>query len=86
MVSTLQGKPSRPRTPPEVFELASALKKENPERTAAQVRRILRVQIGWAPDERTIQRIFHRAGLVSLRAPKQPAVFGRFEADRPNGL
>ena len=32
---------SQPRTPPEVFELAAALKKENPSRSAAQVRRIL---------------------------------------------
>uniref|UniRef100_UPI003FD8EA54 DDE-type integrase/transposase/recombinase n=1 Tax=Streptomyces luteireticuli TaxID=173858 RepID=UPI003FD8EA54 len=77
---------AQPRTPPEVFELASALKKENPERTAAQVRRILKAQIGWAPDERTLQRMFHRTGLVSLRAPKQSAVFGRFEASRPNEL
>ncbi|GGT72482.1 hypothetical protein GCM10010207_83050 [Streptomyces atratus] len=42
---------SQPRTPPEVVELAMALKKENPERTAAQGRRILRAQLGWAPDE-----------------------------------
>lgn len=37
---------SQPRTPPEVLELATALKKENPDRTAAQVRRILRAQLG----------------------------------------
>jgi putative transposase len=54
---------SQPRTPSEVFELASALKKENPSRTAAQVRRILAAQIGWAPDETTIQRMFVRTGL-----------------------
>lgn len=77
---------SQPRTPPEVFELASALKKENPQRTAAQVRRILRAQLGWAPDERTLQRMFNRTGLASLHTPKQSAVFGRFEADRPNEL
>ena len=46
---------SQPRTPAEVLELAAALKKENPARTAAQVRRILKAQSGWAPDERTIQ-------------------------------
>src|SRR6266542_6857409 len=51
---------SQPRTPPEVMELAVALKKENPARTAAQVQRILRAQSGWAPDERTIQRMFNR--------------------------
>ncbi|WP_228773868.1 DDE-type integrase/transposase/recombinase [Streptomyces sp. VN1] len=77
---------SQPRTPPEVVELAMALKKENPERTAAQVRRILRAQLGWAPDERTLQRMFHRTGLVALKAPKQADTFGRFEADRPNEL
>jgi putative transposase len=77
---------SAPRTPPEVFELASALKKENPSRTAAQVRRILAAQIGWAPDETTIQRMFVRTGLTALRAPAESAVFGRFEAGRPNEI
>ncbi|MFD3381346.1 MULTISPECIES: DDE-type integrase/transposase/recombinase [unclassified Streptomyces] len=77
---------SQPRTPPEVVELAMALKKENPDRTAAQVRRILRAQLGWAPDERTLQRMFHKTGLVALRSAKQNDTFGRFEADRPNEL
>ncbi|WP_055480801.1 DDE-type integrase/transposase/recombinase [Sphaerimonospora mesophila] len=77
---------SQPRTPPEVFELATALKKENPTRTAAQIRRILVVQHGWAPDERTLQRMFVRTGLTALRAPVEPAVFGRFEAERPNEI
>ena len=35
-----------PRTPGEVLELAAALKRENPERTAAQVQRILRASSG----------------------------------------
>jgi putative transposase len=77
---------SQPRTPPEVFELATALKKENPDRTAAQVRRILEARHGWAPDERTLQRMFTRTGLTALRAPAEPAVFGRFEAGRPNEI
>jgi putative transposase len=77
---------SQPRTPPEVMELAVALKKENPARTAAQVQRILRAQSGWAPDERTIQRMFNRTGLTSLATPEQAAVFGRFEASRPNEI
>jgi putative transposase len=77
---------SQPRTPPEVFELAAALKKENPSRSAAQIRRILSAQHGWAPDERTLQRMFVRTGLTALRAPAAPAVFGRFEADRPNEI
>ena len=79
---------SQPRTPPEVLELASALKRENPARTAAQVQRILRAQSGWAPDETTIQRMFRREGLTALAAPGTgpgPA-FGRFEASRPNEI
>ena len=77
---------SAPRTPPEVIELAAALKKENPARTAAQVQRILKAQAGWAPDETTIQRMFNRTGLTSLRAPEAAPVFGRFEAARPNEI
>jgi putative transposase len=77
---------SQPRTPPEVFELAAALKKENPSRSAALVRRILHAQLGWAPDETTLQRMFVRTGLTALRAPAEPAVFGRFEAARPNEI
>ena len=53
-----------PRTPAEVLELAVALRRENPQRTAAAIRRILRTQLGWAPDERTLQRNFHRLGLI----------------------
>ena len=44
--------PSRqvtPRTPAEVLHLAAALKRENPERTAAQVARVLRASGGWSP-------------------------------------
>ena len=78
---------SQPRTPPEVVELAMALKKENPARTAGQIRRILTVQLGWSPDERTLQRMFHRTGLSALTSPDlTPASFSRFEADRPNEL
>ena len=77
---------SQPRTPPEVMALAAALKKENPARTAAQVQRILKAQSGWAPDERTIQRMFNRTGLTALTTPEAAAVFGRFEASRPNEI
>src|SRR3989440_2322697 len=73
------------RTPAEVLELAVALRRENPERTAAGIRRILRAQLGWSPDERTLQRYFTRLGLTGPAA-SAPAVFGRFEADRPNEL
>ena len=55
---------SSARTPAEVLDLATALKRENPDRTAAGVRRILRAQLGWAPDERTLCRHFARLGLM----------------------
>jgi putative transposase len=79
---------SAPRTPTEVLDLAAALKRENPGRTAAQIRRILTAQHGWAPDERTLQRMFVRTGLSTLGSggPITPAVFGRFEASRPNEI
>lgn len=76
-----------PRTPGEVLELAAALKRENPERTAAQVQRILRSASGWAPSDRTLQRLFGRLELNRPPAdPGQQRVFGRFEAARPNEL
>ncbi len=76
---------STARTPAEVLELAVALRRENPARTAAGIRRILRTQLGWSPDERTLQRHFTRLGLTHADRAA-PAVFGRFEADRPNEL
>jgi putative transposase len=76
-----------PRTPGEVLEIAVALKRENPERTAAQIARIMYSQSGWAPSERTLQRQFVRLELDrELRAADPPEVFGRFEADRCNEL
>ena len=78
---------SLPRTPKEVLELAAALKTEKPDRSAAQIRRILAAQLGWAPDESTLQRMFRRTGLTALATgPTVPAVFGRFEADHPNEI
>jgi putative transposase len=74
-----------PRLPVEIIETALALKAENPERTAAQVRRILRAQAGWAPGERTLQRYFAEKVWISTDHRSAP-VFGRFEAARPNEL
>jgi putative transposase len=75
------------RTPAEVLEVAAALKRENPQRTAAQIARIMRTQSGWAPSERTLQRHFVHLELdhKRLRADPPP-VFGRFEAERCNEL
>jgi putative transposase len=66
-----------------VLELAVALKRENPERTAAQVARILRASSGYAPSESTLLRLFHRRELMGPPAGAA-VVFGRFEADTPN--
>jgi putative transposase len=75
-----------PRTPAEVLDLAAALKRENPSRTAAQVARILRTSTGWSPSERTLQRHFVRQELLTRPDGAPPVVFGRFEAARPNEL
>ena len=83
---------SAPRLPVEVVEMAVALKRENLGRTAAQVRRILRTQMGWAPGERTLQRWFADDPSITdltsaaRRRARPRAVFGRFEAARPNEL
>jgi putative transposase len=75
-----------PRTPEEVLELAAALKRENPARTAAQVQRILRATSGWSPSDRTLQRLFGRLELDRTAGSSATPAFGRFEADRPNEL
>jgi putative transposase len=66
--------------------MAVALKRENPQRTAAQVARVLRTQMGWAPGERTLQRHFADLGLTVPDPAGAESVFGRFEAGRPNEL
>ena len=73
-----------PRTDTATLELAAALKRENPARTAAQVARILRASAGWAPSESTLLRLFHRLELIGPAAGDTPEVFGRFEAENPN--
>jgi len=66
-----------------VLELAVALKRENPQRTAAQVARILRASSGYSPSESTLLRLFHHRELMGP-AVGGTVVFGRFEADAPN--
>lgn len=66
-----------------VLELALALKRENPARTAAQVARILRASSGYSPSESTLLRLFHRHELMGPVAG-EAVVFGRFEAAAPN--
>jgi putative transposase len=74
-----------PRVPIEMFNLAEALKREAPERTAAHIGQILAVTHGWAPNERTVQRHFQRIGLTRHVLAGTKA-FGRFEATVPNEL
>jgi putative transposase len=77
----------QPRTPAEVLALAEALKREKPDRTAAQVRRILQLTAGWAPSDRTLQRLFGRLELsVVPRQEEGQRAFGRFECARPNEM
>jgi putative transposase len=75
-----------PRTDRAVLELAAALKREKPARTAAQVARILRAHCGWSPSVRTLQRHFERLEISARPGGTPPATFGRFEASRPNEL
>src|SRR6266851_3963702 len=68
-----------PRTPAEVLELAAALKRENPDRTAAQVARILRASGGWSPSDRTLQRHFTRLELTTRPDGSPPQGRGKIE-------
>jgi putative transposase len=71
-----------PRTDQALLEYAFALKKERPERTAAQVAEIIKTTHGDGPAERTLQTHFAKAG---LNRPSKPATaFGRFEAEYAN--
>ena len=73
------------KVPREMLDMAEALKREAPERTAAQVGHILGEACGWAPNERTLQRHFRRVGMTRSALSSRVA-FGRFEASAPNEL
>jgi len=74
-----------PRTPAAMLELAAALKREVPARTAAQVAAILGEHAhGVVPSARTLQRHFARLELNTRPDGSTPAAFGRFEAAAPN--
>jgi putative transposase len=75
-----------PRTPKALLDLAEALKREAPKRTAAGVAEIMRRTGGQAPSVRTLQRHFARAGLNRMRDGHPPRVYGRFEASEPGDL
>ena len=76
-----------PRTTAAVLELAAALKREVPARTAAQISTILLASAGtdgFAPSQRTLQRHFARLELNTRPDGLPPRAFGRFEAAAPN--
>jgi len=75
---------AEPTTPVAVLDLAVKLKREAPRRTAAQVAEVILAAEGWAPSERTIQRLFARLGLHTRPDGTPPEAFGRFEAAAPN--
>lgn len=75
---------TQPHTPASVLELAAALKREVPARTAAQVAVILGEHAGCAPSARTLQRHFARLELGTRPDGTAPKAFGRFEAAAPN--
>jgi putative transposase len=75
-----------PKVPAEIFALAEALRRENPDRTAAHIVQIIAATQGWAPNERTLQRHFRRVGLTRRLLAVNATVFGRFEASRSNEL
>jgi putative transposase len=76
-----------PRTPAEMLQLAFQIKRERPDRTAAQVREIMLAAGASAPGLRTLQTHLARQGL-NIRADGRSAgkVYGRFEAAVRNEL
>jgi len=78
------GRRSEPRTAVRTLELAAALKREVPARTAAQIQQILLAHAGSAPSARTLQRHFARLELGTRPDGSAPRAFGRFEAAAPN--
>ncbi|MEA2497557.1 MAG: putative transposase [Thermoleophilaceae bacterium] len=76
-----------PRTAAPLLAQAVALRQEQPDRTGAQIARILaRVHGEMAPSARTVERHLARLGLSRQVAGGAPPAFGRFEAEAPNEL
>jgi len=75
-----------PVTERRLLDLAEALKREVPRRTAAQVAQIIHITEGAGPAERTVQRHFARLGLNTRPDGSPPVAFGRFEAAAPGDL
>jgi putative transposase len=76
----------QPVTEKRLLDLAEALKREVPRRTAAQVAQIIRTAEGSGPAPRTVQRHLARIGLNTRPDGSPPEAFGRFEAAAPGDL
>jgi putative transposase len=74
------------RTPAEVLDLAERLKREQPDRSAVQVRVVMEAAGHLPPHVRTLQRHFTRLGLAVPGNAGARKVYGRFEASSPNEL
>ena len=72
-------------TPAHLLDMACALRREQPARTAAQIYRIIVEAEGWSPSARTLQRHLAAAGLP-WRGTSPARATGRFEAERRNEL
>lgn len=72
-------------TPERLLELAVALRREQPARTAAQIHRIIVEAEGTGPSARTIQRHLAMAGLA-WKGSQIARALGRFEAEHRNEL
>jgi putative transposase len=81
-----QSRTGEPVTEKRLLDLAEALKREVPRRTAAQVAQIIRTMQGEGPSERTVQRHLARLGLNTRPDGSAPQAFGRFEAVAPGDL
>jgi len=79
-------KPSRrrdagiPRTDAQVLELAAALRREAPARSAGQIAEILAATRSVEVSARTLQRFFAATGLERARLEGRHRAYGRFEA------
>jgi putative transposase len=76
-----------PRSSATLLDLAAALKREVPARTAAQIVAILSAHAAdssLVPSARTLQRHFARLELTTGPDGLPPRAFGRFEATAPN--
>jgi putative transposase len=76
---------SVPRTARALLLQAETLRRENPARTCAQIRRIIAASNGGSgPSQSTVERHLRRVGLTRAGLRGERQVFGRFEAERPN--